>query len=121
MLTVVMIDDQNDVIKTVEDHLKDGGTAIAFHSSKFEDANALIEQVRPDVIILDWFLGNPATGQEEGKNSRLTVIWDAWFCLCCHLQAQARSICPPEPRRTIRVCHHPKEGCRDAARGRQAS
>ena len=63
MLTVVMIEDQIDVIETVKDHLNEGDGGVAFHSSTFENANALIEHVRPDVIIIDWFLGNPATGQ----------------------------------------------------------
>lgn len=79
MLTVLMIDDQSAVIDTIRDHLAVEAPDITLIGHNFDEAAAKLPEIRPDAIILDWFLGNPTTGEAEGRN-RLETIWQSWFC-----------------------------------------
>lgn len=80
MITVLMVDDDTDLVETVREHLTGAGSAIRFESeTDFKKAPDRIKEVRPDVVILDWFHGTPATGEESGKEV-WKKIWQAWFC-----------------------------------------
>ena len=80
MFTVLMIDDQEDLIKTVQDELVDAIEGITFVScNSFDEAPAFLKKHRPDVIILDRFEGLPVQGDDKGMGV-LKQIWDQWFC-----------------------------------------
>ena len=80
MFTVLMIDDQEDLIKTVQDELEDAFEGITFVGCKsFDEAPAFLKKHRPDVIILDRFEGLPAQGDDKGMGV-LKQIWAHWFC-----------------------------------------
>jgi DNA-binding NarL/FixJ family response regulator len=80
MLTVLMIDDDADLAETVGNYLTGANPEIKFVSeTDFKQAPQRIREVRPDVVILDWFQGSPATGEEAGKDV-WKAIWKAWFC-----------------------------------------
>ena len=46
---------------------------------KFDEAIETIRDIRPDVVILDIFDGNPSDQRNEGQKS-LDFIWDEYFC-----------------------------------------
>jgi CheY-like chemotaxis protein len=92
MLTVLMIDDDKELVEEVRSHIESLEGPITFHSeTDFKKAEERIRQVRPDVMILDWFHGAPGTGEEAGKEV-WTKIWKAWFCPVVVYSAAADAI-----------------------------
>ncbi len=80
MLTVLMIDDDTALVETIRHHLTGDDSEIQFVSeTDFKQAAQRIREVRPDVVILDWFHGSPGTGEEAGKDV-WKEIWKTWFC-----------------------------------------
>lgn len=80
MLTVLMIDDDANLVETVRAHIESLEGPIAFHSElDFKKAEQRIKEVRPDVMILDWFHGPAVVGDDAGKQV-WTKMWKAWFC-----------------------------------------
>ncbi len=80
MLSVLMIDDEPDVIATVRDHLVATDPAIMFEGeTDFNGGLQRLQNTRPDVLILDWFEGDPATGTPAGE-AIWTAVWAQWFC-----------------------------------------
>jgi hypothetical protein len=79
MLTVLMIDDDKDLVETLRNHIA-SLEGITFHAeTDFKNAEASIQRIRPDVMILDWFHGAPGNGEAAGKEI-WSKIWKAWFC-----------------------------------------
>ncbi len=78
MLTILMIDDDAGLVETARSQL--AGPTIRFESeTDFKKAAQRIREVRPDIVILDWFQGSPTTGEAAGKDV-WAEIWKAWFC-----------------------------------------
>lgn len=80
MLTVLMIDDDVDVTATIRDYFEENVPDVSFHSQIDFDQGLLdLRRIRPHVLILDVFHGNPATGDAAGE-AIWTNVWNTWFC-----------------------------------------
>jgi hypothetical protein len=80
MLTVLMIDDDPDVISTVEDQAKAANLGVTFEKeTDFAQALQTLERIRPHVLILDVYRGAPVAGDAPGE-AIWSQMWSAWFC-----------------------------------------
>jgi hypothetical protein len=80
MLTVLMIDDDPAVTATVRDHAVQQSGAVDFReAADFGQAIQQLQAVRPDILILDVYHGDPATGKAVGEPIWVQV-WQQYFC-----------------------------------------
>lgn len=80
MLTVLMIDDEVDLVTTVQTYIKSELPDVNFEKeNNWKNAVSRVESIRPDLVILDWFSGAAGTGEAAGANV-LSEIWKGWFC-----------------------------------------
>jgi CheY-like chemotaxis protein len=80
MLTILMIDDEEDLVSTVQNHIEAELQDVRFEKEhNWKNALVRLESVRPDLVILDWFRGVAGTGDVAGKKV-LEEIWKKWFC-----------------------------------------
>jgi hypothetical protein len=80
MLTVLMIDDEEDLVTTVQSYIESEFSEVQFESkADWTKAASRIGSVRPDLVILDWFGGSAGSGDIAGKKV-LDEIWMKWFC-----------------------------------------
>ncbi len=80
MLTVLMIDDEADLVTTVQTYIESELADLHFEKeNNWKNAISRVASIRPDLVILDWFSGAGGTGEAAGANV-LSEIWKQWFC-----------------------------------------
>jgi hypothetical protein len=80
MLTVLMIDDDTDVTATVKSHAEETLQGVNFRSENdFDTAVQSLRNTKPDVLVLDVYRGNPATGDVAARPV-WSQVWRDWFC-----------------------------------------
>ena len=80
MLTVLMVDDDPAVTATVKSHAEEILQGINFRTeSDFDAAVQSLQDTKPDVLILDVYRGNPATGDVAARPV-WSQVWRDWFC-----------------------------------------
>lgn len=77
-MKVLFVDDDRDSIESVEEEL-DGIKDIRHKWTSFSEVESRIEAFRPDVIILDLFIGGPQEEQAAGRDT-LSIVWHDHFC-----------------------------------------
>ena len=77
-MKVLFVDDDRDSIESVAEEL--GGIGDIRHEwTDFSEVESRIEAFRPDIIILDLFIGGPQEGQAAGRDT-LSIVWHNHFC-----------------------------------------
>ena len=77
-MKVLFVDDDRNSIESVEEEL--GGIEDIRHEwTSFSEVEGRIKTFRPDVIILDLFIGGPQEGQAAGRDT-LSIVWHDHFC-----------------------------------------
>ncbi len=80
MITVLMIEDEADVIALVREQLQLSIPDIEVHEElNWGNAQAALRRIRPDVVVLDWFDGPGGAGEPTGDQI-WSIIWKEWFC-----------------------------------------
>ena len=77
-MKVLFVDDDRDSIESIEEEL-DGNEDIRHKWTDFSKVESRIKAFRPDVIILDLFIGGPQEGQAAGRDT-LSIVWHDHFC-----------------------------------------
>ncbi|MBE3049720.1 hypothetical protein IMZ48_45940, partial [Candidatus Bathyarchaeota archaeon] len=75
---MVIVEDDKDLAGLLELKLKEKYPGINVSLLDFDKALAEIENIAPDVVVLDWYLGTPALGKEGGRAVR-DMIWEKSF------------------------------------------
>jgi hypothetical protein len=80
MLTVLMVDDDVDLTATVKSHIEETLDDVNFTSqADFDAAMQSLHDTKPDVLVLDVYRGNPATG-DVAVQPVWSQVWRDWFC-----------------------------------------
>ncbi len=80
MLKLLFIEDDRKVIEPARKLTKDKIENVRQKVSDFDDAKKKLLSFRPDIVILDLFVGNVfSEGEREGWNT-LDIIWKKHFC-----------------------------------------
>ena len=77
-LKVLIIDDDEDIIHTIKSELQEDGPWIV-HACQFQCVKHHIEQIRPDLLVLDLVEGSDAESRSTGNES-FETIRRFWFC-----------------------------------------
>lgn len=83
MLSVLMIDDDLEMIETVRFQLElDMPDQISFAScQQFEEGKILVRNSQPDMLIVDWFEGEHESKVPEANGKKVwDQLWDNCFC-----------------------------------------
>jgi len=97
MTTVLMIDDDTSVTATVKEYFDQHAPGTTFVAeSDFTKALERLREVRPDILILDVYQGNPATGNIAAQPVWQN-LWGAWFCPLVFYSAGEVDVDPPPP------------------------
>lgn len=91
--TVVVVEDDKDFAELLELKLQEKCPGINVSLSEFGDALANIEKIAPDVVVLDWFLGTPGLGKDEGRPV-WELIWAKSFSPLVFASAADKSELP---------------------------
>jgi hypothetical protein len=104
MTIVLMIDDDADVIATLREHFSQHAQGATFiEESDFGNALNKVREVRPDVLILDVYQGNPATGN-VAVQPVWADIWKDWFCPLVFYSAGDVDVDPAPPEGHPFIC-----------------
>jgi len=80
MLKLLFIEDEREVIEPAQRLTKNEIENVLQKVSDFEGAEEKLSSFRPDIVILDLFVGNVfSEGEREGWNT-LDIIWKKHFC-----------------------------------------
>jgi hypothetical protein len=108
MTTVLMIDDDADVIATLREHFAQHAQGTTFlEESNFAAALETVKNKRPDVLILDVYQGNPATGN-IAVGPVWADVWKGWFCPIVFYSAGDVDLDPAPPDGHPFICTIPK-------------
>ena len=78
-MKLILIEDESRIVKALKKAIKEKNLATEEPvAAEFAEAEEKIKAVRPDVVILDIFEGNPEEHEDEGSKS-LDFIWKAHF------------------------------------------
>ena len=79
-MKLLFVEDNPETVEFLRERIKEEGLAKKKPPvKKFKEAVKTIKEIRPDVIILDIFDGDPAKERKEGRKS-LDFIWGEHFC-----------------------------------------
>jgi hypothetical protein len=95
MLTVLMVDDDTDLTATVKSYAEEVLQGVNFRSqSDFNAAMQSLQDTKPDVLILDVYRGNPATG-DAAVQPVWSRVWRDWFCPLVFYSADEVAVADP--------------------------
>lgn len=77
-MKVLFVDDDRDAVEPIGDELGDVED-VRHKWTDFSGAQSEIESFRPEVIVLDLFVGGPQEGEVAGSDT-LSAVWKEHFC-----------------------------------------
>ena len=79
MLRILFVEDDADAIEDVLELIQEEEPQFKCLVSGFDEFESRIKTIRPDIVVLDLWAGNPLENQNKGSEN-LDFIWDKQFC-----------------------------------------
>lgn len=80
MLSILMIEDDEAIIETIREQIDEHMPGAKFYQyTRFSEGCEAIAEIRPDIVISDWFEGEPQNPTPEGQRV-WDILWLHWFC-----------------------------------------
>ena len=96
---VLIVEDQFLEADNLTIILKKEGYDISGVAKSVEEANSLIDKVRPDIVLVDIFLKGPLTGIDlaQALDKKISLLF-SWFCRQSFFHSNLIGICSQEKK-----------------------